>query len=96
MITQIVSITTKAIEHLVALAKKKGTVGDLLLRMGVKSGGCSGLSYDIDFMEDPSTISEEDTVETYEQEDGTIIKCIIDPKSLLYLFGMRYVHVYGV
>ncbi len=93
---QIISITTKAMEHLVDLAKKKGTAGNLMLRMRVKPGGCSGISYDMDFMEDTSTISEEDTVESFEQEDGTIIKCIIDPKSLLCLFGMRYVYVYGV
>ncbi len=79
------------------IAKKKGTVGDLMLRMGVKSGGCSGLSYDMDLEEGPSNVSEEDTVESFRLEDGTTIKCIIDPKSLLYLFGMRYdVYVYGV
>ncbi len=93
---QIISITSKAMEHLADLVKKKGTGGDLMLRMGVKPGGCSGLSYDMDLVEGPSNVSAEDTVEIFEHEDGTIVKCIIDPKSLLYLFGMRYVCVYGM
>ncbi len=72
------------------IAKKKGTEGDLMLRVGVMSGGCSGLSYDMDLEGDPRKVSEEDTVESFQLEDGTAIKCIVDAKSLLYLFGMRY------
>lgn len=49
------------------------------LRVGVKGGGCSGLSYVLDF---DDTINEGDNV----SEDNNI-KVVVDKKSLLYLFG---------
>ncbi len=49
------------------------------VRVGVKSGGCSGLSYDLKF---DKTQNEEDKV--FEHNN---IKIIIDKKSFLYLVG---------
>ena len=49
------------------------------IRVGVKSGGCSGLSYDLKF--DKKQL-EEDKV--FEDND---IKIIVDKKSFLYLIG---------
>jgi len=49
------------------------------VRVGVKSGGCSGLSYDLKF---DNSKSEEDKV--FEDND---VKIIIDKKSFLYLAG---------
>jgi len=49
------------------------------VRVGVKSGGCSGLSYDLKF---DNNHQEEDKV----FEDNTI-KIIVDKKSFLYLVG---------
>jgi len=49
------------------------------VRVGVKSGGCSGLSYDLKF---DNNQQEEDKV----FEDNTI-KIIVDKKSFLYLVG---------
>jgi|TARA_B110000196_G_scaffold108700_2_gene94225 iron-sulfur cluster assembly protein len=49
------------------------------VRVGVKSGGCSGLSYDLNF---DNSINNEDKV--YE-DNG--VKIIIDNKSFLYLIG---------
>ena len=49
------------------------------LRVGVKGGGCSGLSYVMDFDE-----VVKDTDQVFESND---IKIIIDKKSLLYLVG---------
>ncbi len=49
------------------------------IRVGVKSGGCSGLSYDLKF--DPEQL-ESDKV--FENND---IKIIVDKKSFLYLVG---------
>ena len=49
------------------------------VRVGVKSGGCSGLSYDLKFDKNQS---EEDKV----FEDNAI-KIIVDKKSFLYLVG---------
>lgn len=50
------------------------------LRVGVKGGGCSGLTYKMDF--DNST---EETDKIIELENG--LKVVIDRKSLLYLVG---------
>jgi iron-sulfur cluster assembly protein len=49
------------------------------VRVGVKSGGCSGLSYDLKF---DKIKAEEDKV----FEDNAI-KIIVDKKSFLYLIG---------
>jgi iron-sulfur cluster assembly protein len=49
------------------------------VRVGVKSGGCSGLSYDLKF---DKSQTEEDKV----FEDNAI-KIIVDKKSFLYLVG---------
>lgn len=62
------------------LRDKQGT--DLCLRVGVRQGGCSGMSYLMDF-EDPSKITPHDEVYDY---DGFKIVC--DRKSLLYLYGL--------
>lgn len=55
---------------------------DLCLRVGVRQGGCSGMSYMMDF-EDASKITPQDEVFDY---DGFKIVC--DRKSLLYLYGL--------
>jgi len=49
------------------------------VRVGVKSGGCSGLSYDLHF---DKNSNEEDKVF---EDNG--IKIIVDKKSFLYLIG---------
>lgn len=50
------------------------------LRVGVKGGGCSGLSYAMDF---DDRIDETD--EVVNVDSG--LKIVIDRKSVLYLFG---------
>ena len=50
------------------------------LRVGVKGGGCSGLSYVMDFDDNVDV-----TDEIVEVDGG--LKVIIDRKSVLYLFG---------
>jgi iron-sulfur cluster assembly protein len=49
------------------------------VRVGVKSGGCSGLSYDLKF--DNSQVEDDKVFE----DNG--IKIIVDKKSFLYLIG---------
>lgn len=49
------------------------------IRVGVKSGGCSGLSYDLKF---DKNAEEEDKIF---EDNG--VKIIIDKKSFLYLIG---------
>ena len=54
-------------------------VSDDYVRLGVKSGGCSGLSYELDF---DNSKGESDKL--FEDND---VKIIIDKKSFLYLIG---------
>lgn len=49
------------------------------IRVGVKSGGCSGLSYDLKFD------SKQDDGDKVFEDNG--IKIIVDKKSFLYLIG---------
>jgi len=89
----IIQIKPKAMARLVELKQKrdadpKSTVdpsSPLILRMGVRNGGCSGLSYVMDFSTEDE-IQEEDEIDTYEKEG---IKCVVDAKSLLYLYGLE-------
>jgi iron-sulfur cluster assembly protein len=49
------------------------------VRVAVKGGGCSGLSYDLSFD------TEQQTGDTLAEDKG--VQILIDMKSLLYLFG---------
>ncbi len=49
------------------------------VRVGVKSGGCSGLSYELDFDR-----SQKENDKVFEDND---VKLIVDKKSFLYLIG---------
>ena len=49
------------------------------LRVGVRGGGCSGLTYDLEF-----DTEKKPTDELFEDKD---VKILVDMKSLLYLFG---------
>lgn len=75
-----IQVSAAALEHVRSLRDKQGK--DLCLRVGVRQGGCSGMSYLMDF-EDPTKIGEKDEVFDY---DG--FKIVSDRKSLLYLYGL--------
>ena len=72
----IVSETAK--NKLLSLMAEAGK-GDKYVRVGVNSGGCSGLSYDLKF---ESTMGETDKLF---EHNG--INLIVDNKSYLYLVG---------
>jgi len=76
---KVFTLTESAKNQLDKLMIEAGCTPDYFLRVSVKGGGCSGLSYDLDF---DNELKEGDT----ESEDQGI-KLVIDKKSLLYLFG---------
>ena len=75
-----VTVSDKALEHVIELMINQGISPDThYLRVGVKGGGCSGLSYAMDF---DDTVTDMDEI-----VDLNSLKVIIDKKSVLYLYG---------
>jgi len=77
-----ITISEKAIEHLLTLMTSEQLTPETHnLRVGVKGGGCSGLSYEMDF---DDVITDMDEV-----IDLGSLKVVIDKKSVLYLYGTQ-------
>ncbi|MED6213537.1 hypothetical protein PIB30_094315 [Stylosanthes scabra] len=76
-----ISVTDSALKHLNKMRSERNE--DLCLRIGVRQGGCSGMSYTMDF-EDKANTRPDDSIIEY---NGFVIVC--DPKSLLFIFGMQ-------
>ncbi len=72
-----ISMTPPAAERVRKFLDNRGK--GLGLRLGVKTSGCSGLAYVLEFVDD---LNEDDRVF---EHDG--IKIIVDEKSYLYLDG---------
>lgn len=78
-----ITLTPNAAKHVQnALAKRGKGIG---VRVGVKTTGCSGLAYKIEFVDEQAP---EDVV--FEQYG---IKFLIDPKSLAYIEGTELDYV---
>jgi iron-sulfur cluster assembly protein len=73
-----VRLTPKAIEMAKLALQKRGTPS-ASLRLGVRGGGCSGVSYAIEFSD---KVRDRDHKFDF---DG--LQVIVDPKSLVYLRG---------
>jgi iron-sulfur cluster assembly protein len=71
------SMTEQAARHVSETLAKRGKGQGI--RIGVKTSGCSGLSYVLEFVDTPNP---EDTVFTFDD-----VKLFVDPKSLVYLDG---------
>jgi iron-sulfur cluster assembly protein len=85
-----ITINESAKKHILNLMTDEGfTTERWFLRVGVKGGGCSGLSYVMDF---DDTI--EQTDEVIKLEDG--LRVVIDKKSVLYLFGTELQYSTGL
>lgn len=75
-----IKVTADARQKVSQLMQEEGFNPEMdFIRVGVKSGGCSGLSYDLTF---DNTQSDEDRL----FEDNHV-RILVDKKSLLYLLG---------
>ena len=74
-----VAITEKAAEKIKYFATKDGVSDNVGLRVAVKGGGCSGMTYDLDI-----TNEERDSDKVVEQFG---VKVMVDKKSYIYLVG---------
>jgi iron-sulfur cluster assembly protein len=84
-----ITLTDKAKEKAVELFEKDGfTTNTHFIRVGVKGGGCSGLSYVLEFDSEMKAGDQEFI------DKG--IKIVCDKKSLLYLIGTELDHSDGL
>ncbi|GAB1447656.1 MAG: iron-sulfur cluster assembly accessory protein [Bacteroidetes bacterium] len=74
-----ITVTDKAKNRISELIQESAYTNDYFLRVGVESGGCSGLSYKLDF---DNTVKEGDEI-----IDHNGVRVVTDKRSVLYLFG---------
>jgi iron-sulfur cluster assembly protein len=77
---QILDITQAAADKVKELISMRGAES-FGLRISVKSGGCSGLSYAFEYADGPRPFEE------ILQEKGVCI--LIDPKAIMYVIGSK-------
>ena len=75
-----ITITTKAIKQVKTVKAENNIPEEYGLRLGVKGGGCSGMSYTLGF--DPEARDNDMVLSA----DG--VPVFIDTKSMFYLMGM--------
>ena len=75
----LIQITDKALEQIKSISQAENPDGTKGLRLAVTGGGCSGLSYKIEFAPE----KEKDNI-----LDFGGVKVLIDPKSVIYLKGI--------
>jgi iron-sulfur cluster assembly protein len=84
-----ITINETAKKHIFEIMKEENLpLNEYNLRVGVKGGGCSGLSYVMDF--------DNEVTEMDEVVDLGDLKVIIDKKSVLYLFGTELQYSSGL
>lgn len=74
-----ITISSNAKEYIDRLMADHQASSGTFVRVGVKSGGCSGLEYKLDF-----DTAEKEGDQVFEDKG---IKIVVDMKSLLYLYG---------
>jgi len=72
-----ITLTDAAAERVSAFLNNRGK--GIGLRLGIKTSGCSGMAYVMEF------VDEIDSMDIVFEEKG--VKVIVDPKSLVYLDG---------
>ena len=72
-----ITLTERAAKHVLGSLEKRGK--GIGIRLGVKTAGCSGLAYKLEFVDDVP-----DSDRAYENHG---VKVFVDAKSLVYLKG---------
>ena len=84
MANPVITITDNAAERIKFLISKREKPS-LGIKVGVRSGGCSGLAYTFEYAEVKGQFDEE------VEDKG--VKVLIDPKALMYLIGTKLDYV---
>lgn len=74
-----ITVSSKAKEYISQLLVKEQKSPDTFVRVGVRSGGCSGLEYQMEFDN-----QKKETDDVFQDKGLTIV---VDKKSLFYLLG---------
>ena len=81
---QAINLTPAAVERVKALLDKRGKAS-AGIRIGVKTKGCSGLSYTLEFADEKGAMDE------VVSQDGVTV--LIDPKATLFILGTEMDYV---
>lgn len=74
-----IQLTELAADKIKQQLDKRGK--GLGIRIGVKTSGCSGFAYVLEFVDEPQDIDE--------QFESNGVNVFVDPKSLLYVSGLN-------
>lgn len=85
--TPVISLTESAVVELKSIREKEQIPANKHLRLGVKGGGCAGMSYILDFDE------KQDFDDLLDIEG---ISVVLDRRHALYLAGMEVDYQYGL
>lgn len=83
-----ITVTENARNHALQLISEEKRPGDTFIRVGVEGGGCSGLSYKLEF--------DTDMKEGDQQFEDKGIRIVVDRKSFLYLVGTELEYTGGI
>lgn len=76
-----ITISDSAVDKIKEMLAAEANAEKMLLRVGVKSGGCSGFSYGMGF--------DEETKESDKTFEISGIKVVVDDESSKYLYGVQ-------
>ena len=80
-----IELTEAAVAQVKKLIAAESEPESTMLRLGIEGGGCSGLSYTMDFTTEP-----QGKLDRVFEFDG--LRVIVDARSLLYLGGITVDH----
>ncbi len=86
-----ISVSDRAAERIKKIREEKQLPNEAKVRVGVVSGGCSGLTYDLDFDNRPPDESQKDQLF---EDNG--VELVIDMRSFLYLSGTQLDYTEGL
>ncbi len=86
-----ITVSDRAASRINEIRREQHLADEVSLRVGVVSGGCSGLTYELNFDDNPPNESQNDQV--FEDKG---IKLVIDMRSFLYLSGTQLDYTEGL
>jgi iron-sulfur cluster assembly protein len=85
-----ISISERAIQRIDEIRTEQNVPKDAFLKVGVVSGGCSGLTYDLDF---DSNVEPQENDKVFELNG---MRVLVDMRSFLYLAGTELDYTDGL